>query len=65
VSTTAAVGERVQAVRDEAFELGLVPGVEEVGVTGVLAAGGESEAFASADRIAECEGDRWHLDRVG
>jgi hypothetical protein len=58
-------GSVVEVFWDEPLECLLVPGVEEVGVACVLASGGEPDALAAVDRVADREPDRRHLDGVG
>src|SRR4029078_7728964 len=59
-----AVPEGVQATRDQTLERATVPGVEEVGIPGVLPAGPEREPGSASPRRADVDLDGRHRDRV-
>src|SRR5581483_940947 len=59
-----AVTQRVQAAGHEPLQGRLVPGIEEVRVARVLAAGGDHEPGAAGARIGEVDLQRRHRDRM-
>src|SRR5438067_4047576 len=58
-------GPVAEALVHEPRQHALVPGVEEVGVCGEDAAGGEEDAAPLRERIADLQADQRDLDRMG